>query len=45
ISRKELSQVLGISQSAIQKHIQKLKENGTLIRIGGAKGGWWKVVK
>lgn len=45
ISRKELSQVLGISPSAIQKHIQKLKENGTLIGIGGAKGGWWKVVK
>lgn len=45
ISRKKLSQVLGISPSAIQKHIKKLKENGTLIRIGGAKGGWWKVVK
>ncbi len=27
------------------KDIKKLKENGTLIRIGGAKGGWWKVVK
>ena len=45
ISRKKMSQVLGISPSAIQKHIKKLKENGTLIRIGGAKGGWWKVVK
>ena len=30
---------------AFTKDIKKLKENGTLIRIGGAKGGWWKVVK
>lgn len=45
ISRKELSEVLGISSSAIQKHINKLKEQGRLIRIGGAKGGSWQVVK
>ena len=39
ISRGELSQKLEINSSAVQKHLEKLKMNGILRRIGPAKGG------
>ncbi len=45
ISRKELSKKLNINQSAIQKHIEKLKEKGLLRRIGPAKGGYWEIIE
>ncbi|MCL1936850.1 MAG: Fic family protein [Candidatus Azobacteroides sp.] len=45
ISRKELSDKLDINPSAIQKHIQKLKSEGLIERIGGDKGGYWKISK
>ena len=43
ISRKTLSEVLQINPSAVQKHIIRLKEQKLIERIGGAKGGEWKV--
>ena len=42
ITRSELSETLGINPSAIQRHIQKLKNEGIIERIGGDKGGYWK---
>ena len=45
ISRKELSEALGINPSAVQKHIQKLKERDLLRRIGPDKGGHWEILK
>ena len=45
ISREQLAEKLGINQSAVQKHIQKLKESGNLHRIGPDKGGHWEVKK
>jgi predicted HTH transcriptional regulator len=45
ISRKELSEKLDINPSAIQKHIQKLKSEGLIERMGGDKGGYWKILK
>ena len=45
ISRRELAKKLGINQSAVQKHLETLKEKGILKRVGGAKGGSWVVVK
>ena len=44
ISRRELAEKLGINQSAVQKHLEALKDKGVLKRIGGAKGGSWAVV-
>ena len=44
ISRKELSDTLSINQSAVQKHIEKLKKEGAIIRKNGAKGGHWEVL-
>ena len=43
ISRKELCGELGINPSAVQKHIEKLKDANKIERIGGAKGGEWRV--
>jgi|TARA_B110000090_G_scaffold8918_2_gene9163 predicted HTH transcriptional regulator len=40
ISRRELSKNFGINQSAIQNHIDALKENNYLERIGGTRGYW-----
>lgn len=45
ISRKELSEKTQISESAIQKHIAFLKEQGNIIREGGNKFGNWKVIE
>jgi len=45
ISKKELSLKVGISTTAIDKHIKKLKEMGFLRRIGPDKGGHWEVLK
>ena len=45
ISRSELCDELKINPSAIQKHIEKLKNAKVIERIGGAKGGEWRVNK
>ncbi len=45
ISRRELARILQINPSAVQKHIQGLKEKGYIRRIGPDKGGHWEVVK
>lgn len=45
VSRKELCDNLEINPSAVQKHIEKLKAQGIIKRIGGAKGGHWEIVE
>lgn len=45
ISRKELSESIGISPSAIQKHIEYLKGAEIIIRLGSDRKGLWKVLK
>lgn len=41
--RKEMSDSIGINESAIQKHIEQLKQRGIIKRIGGSRGGYWKI--
>jgi predicted HTH transcriptional regulator len=43
ISRKEISKNLKINASAIQKHIEKLKQQSIIHREGADFGGSWKV--
>ena len=43
-SRRELAEKLGINQSAVQKHLEALKDKGVLKRIDGARGGYWGIV-
>ncbi len=43
ISIVELSQRIGISSTAIENNITKLKEKNVLKRIGPDRGGYWEV--
>jgi ATP-dependent DNA helicase RecG len=43
ITSKELSKIVGITADNIRVNISKLKAKGLLERIGGAKGGYWKI--
>jgi len=40
ISRKEIALNLHINESAIQKHLDKLRKLGVIERIGGTRGSW-----
>ena len=41
---KEISVVLKINSSAVQKHLEKLKNEGAILREGSDKKGSWKVI-
>lgn len=43
ISIEELKQKIGISRTAIDKHLKKLKIKGVLERVGNSKSGYWKI--
>jgi ATP-dependent DNA helicase RecG len=43
ITRKEIAEQLDINESAIQKHIQNLKNKKVIERVGGRKDGYWRV--
>ena len=45
ISRRKLAEEFRINPSAVQKHLEKLKEKGILKRIGPDKGGYWAVTE
>ncbi len=38
-----MSNALGISRQAVQKHLSNLKKSGRLRRVGPGKGGHWEV--
>jgi predicted HTH transcriptional regulator len=44
ISRKEIATILGINESAIQKHLERLKQIEILERKEGTRG-YWKILK
>ena len=44
ITRKALAEIVGISQSAIQKHINRLKAESIIVRNGGDRGGHWEII-
>ena len=43
ISRNDIAKILNISTSAVQKHIEKLKQKHIIERVGPDFGGYWKV--
>ena len=43
ISTEDMSNRIGISKKGIEWQIMRLKKDGTIQRIGAAKGGYWKV--
>ena len=44
ISKKKMAAIIGISTTALDKNIAKLKQKGLLQRIGAAKGGHWETI-
>ena len=44
VTVKELQEITGLSESGVKKIIRHLRTAGTLERIGGNKGGYWKVI-
>ena len=40
----ELQKILGISETAVEKNIAFLRENGYIERIGSKRTGYWKVL-
>ena len=43
ITKPELAKLLSINPSAVQKHINVLKEVGIIKRMGSAKSGYWTI--
>ena len=43
MSAVALSNMIGITPKAVEKHLANLKAEGLLERVGPAKGGYWKV--
>ena len=41
----DLAEALQISAKGVEKHLAKLKQSGSLLRIGPDKGGYWQVLK
>ncbi|MCX7092237.1 MAG: HTH domain-containing protein [Methylobacter sp.] len=40
-----LATQLSLSSRTIERHLQKLQQQGVLKRIGSTKGGYWQVVR
>ncbi|WOF17348.1 winged helix-turn-helix domain-containing protein [Methanoplanus sp. FWC-SCC4] len=40
IGYRDIAKVIGINDSAVKKHLNKLKELGVLKRVGGTRGHW-----
>lgn len=45
ISKKAMSDIIGISTTGIDKSINSLKEKGIIKRVGGDKSGYWELIK
>ena len=43
ITIRELQDIIGLSESGVKKILRKLRNDGIIKRIGGAKGGHWVV--
>ena len=39
-----MAEAIGISTTAIDKNIEKLKGLGILVRVGPDRGGYWEIV-
>jgi len=40
-----MAEILGISDTAVDKNIATLKKKGLLRRVGPARGGHWEIVE
>ena len=45
ITKEQLSMIIGISTTAIDKNLEYLKAQNYIERVGSKKTGYWKVIK
>jgi len=45
VSKKAMAESLGISTTAIDKNLARLKQKGILRRVGPTKGGHWEMIR
>jgi len=45
ITRNELAAALGLTSDGIKYHLQKLTQEGIIIRKGSTRSGYWEIVK
>jgi ATP-dependent DNA helicase RecG len=45
LTRKELASRLGLSDSGVKYHLEKLKAAGAIRHVGATKAGHWEVLK
>lgn len=45
VSKREMAEIIGISTTAIDKNIEKLKDENLIKRIGSSRSGYWKIIK
>ncbi len=45
ISKKDMAENIGISTTAIDKHIRSLRENNIIKRVGSDRTGYWELLK
>ena len=43
-TKRELAENVGLSKTAIDNNIEKLKELGILERVGSDRGGYWRII-
>ncbi|MCF0206247.1 MAG: winged helix-turn-helix domain-containing protein, partial [Bacteroidales bacterium] len=43
ITKKEIAEILHITEDGVDYHIRKLKKDGIIYRVGGDKGGSWRM--
>lgn len=45
VATAELALVLGITERSVERNLHKLQQDNRLVRVGGAKGGYWQVLQ
>ena len=45
ITIPKLAGEIGMTERSIERNIQKLQQNGKLVSVGPAKGGYWKIIE
>jgi len=45
ITTKEIAETLGISSKGVEYHLSILRKQNVIMRVGGKRGGKWKILK
>jgi predicted HTH transcriptional regulator len=45
ITQAELAKITGLSRRGVEWNIAKLKNDGKIERVGGDRGGYWKIIQ